>query len=63
MLHNGCLVFLGYFQPQLSQLSWFPQEGADVPMLWVVPAIVISLIAVTMITVAKPSDKLAGSVA
>jgi len=63
MLHNGCLVFLGYFQPQLSQLSWFPDEGADVPMMWVVPAIVVSLIAVAMITAVKPAEKVVGSVA
>jgi len=63
MLHNGCLVFLGYFQPQLSQLSWFPEEGADIPLTWVVPAIVVSVIAVTMITFMKPPEKVVGSVA
>ncbi len=63
MLHNGCLVFLGYFQPQLSQLSWFPDEGADVPLMWVLPAIVVSLIAVAMIGAVKPSEKVASSIA
>ena len=63
MLHNGCLVFLGYFQPQLSQLSWFPAEGADVPLMWVVPAIVVSLIAVAMIGIVKPTEEVVGSVA
>jgi len=63
MLHNGCLVFLGYFEPQLSQLSWFPAEGADLPLMWVVPAIVVSLIAVAMIGAVKPSEKVVGSVA
>ncbi len=62
MLHNGCLVFLGYFQPQLSQLAWFPEEGADIPLLWVVPAIVISLIAVVMIIATKPREKADASV-
>lgn len=60
MLHNGCLVFLGYFQPQLSQLSWFPEEGADIPMLWVVPAIVVSIIAVAMIAMVKADEKVVG---
>jgi len=63
MLHNGCLVFLGYFQPQLSQLSWFPAEGENVPATWLVPAIVVSLIAVAMITAVKPSEKVVSSVA
>ncbi len=63
MLHNGCLVFLGYFQPQLSQLSWFPEEGADVPLMWVVPAIVVSLIAVGMISAAKAPEEVVSSAA
>ena len=63
MLHNGCLVFLGYFQPQLSQLSWFPAEGENVPATWLIPAIVVSLIAVAMITAVKPSEKVVSSVA
>ena len=63
MLHNGCLVFLGYFQPQLSQLSWFPAEGADVPLMWVVPAMVVSGIAIAMVSMMKPNKKVADSVA
>ncbi len=62
MLHNGCLVFLGYFQPQLSQLSWFPEEGADIPMVWVVPAIVVSTAAIAMLAALKPSDQTLGGV-
>ena len=53
MLHNACLVFLGYFQPQLSKLSWFPAEGENIPMTWVVPALVVSVIAIAMLTFSK----------
>ncbi len=57
MLHNGCLVFLGYFQPQLSQLSWFPAEGENVPATWLVPAVVVSIVAVGIISILKPGEK------
>ena len=51
MLHNACLVFLGYFQPQLSALSWFPAEGENIPMTWVIPALVVSVIAIAMLDI------------
>ena len=51
-LHNACLVFLGYYQPQLSQLSWFPSEGESVPMTWAIPALICLLY-----TSPSPRDK------
>ena len=52
-LHNACLVFLGYYQPQLSQLSWFPSEGESVPVVWAVPALILCTIAILLIASGK----------
>jgi len=48
-LHNACLVFLGYYQPQLSQLSWFPSEGESIPMTWAIPALIVSSISILVL--------------
>jgi membrane protease YdiL (CAAX protease family)/ABC-type transport system involved in multi-copper enzyme maturation permease subunit len=45
-LHNGCLVFLGYYQPQLSQLAWFPGDGDAVPHGWTIGAACVCVLAV-----------------
>lgn len=55
-LHNGCLVFLGYFQPQLSQLSWFPSEGESVPLIWAIPALVLCVISIWALASMKASN-------
>ena len=59
MLHNGCLVFLGYFEPRLSKLSWFPAEGANMPVTWVIAAAVVSVLAVVVISRLKPNTQIA----
>ncbi len=33
-LHNGTVAFLGYYQKQLSELSWFPKEAEKIPPTW-----------------------------
>ena len=53
-LHNACLVFLGYYQPQLSQLSWFPAEGESVPMTWVMAALIVCVVAMLVLARLKP---------
>ena len=55
-LHNACLVFLGYYQPQLSQLSWFPSEGESVPMTWAIPALIVCGIAILMVAKGAPPE-------
>ena len=52
-LHNGCLVFLGYYQPLLSNLSWFPPEGESIPISWSIGALVICLIAIIALSKMK----------
>jgi len=59
-LHNACLVFLGYYQPQLSQLSWFPSEGESVPLVWAIPALmvaVVSMVALATMKSTTPDEK------
>lgn len=46
MLHNGIVTFLAYYQPSLSKLSWFPEEGAPIPMSWVLISVVISVVGI-----------------
>ena len=55
-LHNGCLVFLGYYQPQLSKLSWFPPEGESIPVSWSIGALVICLVAIIALSKMKHSS-------
>ena len=55
-LHNACLVFLGYYQPQLSQLSWFPAEGESVPLTWVMTALIVCVTAMFVLVRQKPTD-------
>ena len=55
-LHNGCLVFLGYYQPQLSQLAWFPPEGESIPIAWPIVAFVICSIAIVSLARMKSAS-------
>ena len=52
-LHNGTVAFLGYYQPQLSQLSWFPQEAEKIPPAWGLIACVIATIGILLIVRSK----------
>ncbi len=52
--HNGCLVFLGYYEQELSRLPWFPAEGESVPMTWTGPALLVCVIAVFLFALMKP---------
>ena len=33
-LNNGIVVFLAYYQPTLSNYSWFPGEDESIPVAW-----------------------------
>lgn len=54
-LHNGCLVFLGYYQPQLSQLSWFPGEGESIPAAWSLVALGVCSVSILLLVKMKPA--------
>ena len=52
-LHNGTVAFLGYYQPQLSELSWFPQEAEKIPPTWGLIACVVAAIGLMLVVKAK----------
>ncbi|MEM7455634.1 MAG: type II CAAX endopeptidase family protein, partial [Planctomycetota bacterium] len=52
MLHNGIVVFLAYYEPQLRQFDWFPSDG-EVPYSWMFVALVPAVIG--MFVVARPA--------
>ena len=52
-LHNGTVAFLGYYQPQLSKLSWFPQEAEKIPPAWGLIACVVAAIGVMLVVRSK----------
>ncbi len=49
MLHNGIVAFLAYYQPQLSRFSWFPEEAAPIPTVWIGASAVISIICICLL--------------
>lgn len=56
MLHNASVVFMGYFEPQLQQLEWFPQAESSIPMLWVLvaAAVCVTMLMLLMTRVVRP---------
>jgi len=52
-LHNGMVVFLGYYQERLSEFPWFPQESESVPWVWGVVAMLIAAAGVMMVVKAQ----------
>ena len=34
VLHNSCLVLMGYYEPELQQQSWVPQGEGYLPIVW-----------------------------
>ena len=56
-LHNGIVVFLGYYQEQLSKLSWFPGSEDSLPWWWAIVALLPVLVAVLLIASARPAHR------
>jgi membrane protease YdiL (CAAX protease family)/ABC-type Na+ efflux pump permease subunit len=42
-LHNASVVFLGYYEPQLRQLSWFPDQSSGLPWTWLVASLLVAV--------------------
>ena len=55
-LHNGTVAFLGYYQPQLSKLDWFPQEAEKIPPSWGIVGCILAAIGVAIVARAKRSQ-------
>ena len=52
-LHNGTVAFLGYYQPQLSELSWFPEEAEKIPPTWGLIGCVVAAIGIMLVVRSK----------
>ena len=59
-LNNAIVIFLAYFQPKLSELSWFPGEEESIPVLWVVSGVVVASMGAFLAWSATRTDALPG---
>ena len=53
LIHNAVVVFLGYYQPQLSKYSWFPAEAEKIPPLWGLVGCVVAAVGLAIVIKAK----------
>lgn len=52
-IHNACVSFLAYYQPQLSRFDWFPAEDQPVPMSWLAAGVVVAGMGIGLIISSK----------
>ena len=52
-INNAFVIFLAYYQPQLSEQPWFPASDDSVPTSWVVVGLVIALIGAALVWSAR----------
>ena len=55
-IHNACVSYLAYFQQQLVQQPWFPQDE-KLPLTWVGMAGLVAIISLVMIVASKADVK------
>jgi membrane protease YdiL (CAAX protease family) len=48
-LNNAIVIFLAYYQPQLSKLSWFPGEEESIPYSWVAAGLVVAAMGAALV--------------
>ena len=53
-VHNACVSYLAYFQPQLVKQSWFP-EDETLPLMWVGAAGLVAVASLAGLIWCKPS--------
>ena len=51
-IHNACVSYLAYFQQQLAQQPWFPQDE-KLPLTWVGAAGLVAIVGLVMIVASK----------
>ena len=51
-IHNACVSYLAYFQQQLAQQPWFPQDE-KLPLTWVGAAGLVAIVGLAMIVASK----------
>ncbi len=52
-IHNAAVAFLAYYQPRLSQFSWFPGEDDPLPWSWILAGAVLATIGLTLLVIAR----------
>ena len=53
-VHNACVSYLAYFQPQLVKQSWFP-EDETLPLMWVGVAGLVAVTSLAAMVLCRPS--------
>ena len=51
-VHNACVSYLAYFQQELIQQPWFPQDE-KLPLTWVVAAGLVTVVSLVMMVASK----------
>ena len=52
-VHNACVSYLAYFQQQLVEQPWFPQDE-KLPLTWVGAAGLVAIVSLAMVVASKP---------
>jgi ABC-type Na+ efflux pump permease subunit/membrane protease YdiL (CAAX protease family) len=52
-LNNAFVIFLAYYQPQLSEQAWFPADDQSIPRLWVVVGLVVAAVGAALVWQAR----------
>lgn len=60
-LHNSFVAFLGYYQPQLSEYPWFPEEDASIPFSWVICGACLAALGLALVVLAKQNSEELGA--
>ena len=47
--NNAIVIYLAYYQPKLSALSWFPGEEDSIPVMWVVAGFVVASVGAAIV--------------
>ncbi len=56
-LNNGIVVFLAYFQPQLTkEYAWFPGDQDSIPVSWVLVGAAVAAIGLSLVWFSRPDE-------
>lgn len=56
-LSNAFVVFLPYYQPSLSEYSWFPGEKDPLPVAWVVVGCIVAAVGIAVVWLAPKANE------
>ncbi len=55
-IHNASVSYLAYFQKELTQQAWFP-EDEKLPLTWLGAAAVVAIVSLAMVVVGRSDDE------